>query len=318
MDLMSIFLNSAGRLRSGWRLLIFVFAYTAISSVIGAVLVVSLQISRVSDSAQTFIFYTVGFLTSFLCALIIGWLCGKFLEDLPFRALGFWFTKGWFKDLVLGLAIGTLSILLAAAISMIGGGLRFQINQTAEPSAIINTLGFSLLVFIIGAANEEAMFRGYALQTLSRAKLAWFGIFLTSVPFALLHARNPNVSVFGLINTALAGIWFGVAYLKTRTLWFPFALHMTWNWIQGAFLGIPVSGIKEIMPNPVLQAVDIGPTWLTGGHYGLEGGFACTAAMIVSIAAIWFLPFLKPTEEMLALTNEENPTGVESRGSSVE
>ena len=64
---------------------------------------------------------------------------------------------------------------------------------------------------------------------------------------------------------------FGAAYLKTRTLWFPFALHFAWNWVQGAFLGITVSGLKQLITAPLFRATDAGPVWLTGGEYGIEG-----------------------------------------------
>ena len=62
------------------------------------------------------------------------------------------------------------------------------------------------------------LFRGYPLQTLTRANLAWLGVLLTSVPFAAVHLRNPNVVPgFTFINTALAGLWLAVAYLRTRS-----------------------------------------------------------------------------------------------------
>jgi hypothetical protein len=44
---------------------------------------------------------------------VIGWLCGKYLEGLPFRALGAWFTGGWAVHLIAGIIIGTATIALA-------------------------------------------------------------------------------------------------------------------------------------------------------------------------------------------------------------
>lgn len=302
-----IFLNSVGRLRSGWRLAIFIGIFFLISAIFSMILFAATQAFQLDKTTSRFIDFTVGNFFSALFAILIGWGCNKLLEDLSFRALGCWFAKSWFKDLVLGLGVGIFTILFAAGISFLAGGLSFQFNQTSEKSAILSTLAISFLIFVLGSIAEEAIFRGYVLQTLTRAKLVWFGILLTSLPFGLIHFSNPNANVFSTANTVLAGIWFGLAYLKTRNLWFPFAIHFMWNWVQGAFLGIPVSGLKELTPNPILQAVDIGPTWLTGGHYGLEAGFACTVALIISILLIWFLPIFKPTDEMLALTNHENP-----------
>jgi hypothetical protein len=53
--------------------------------------------------------------------------------------------------------------------------------------------------------------------------------------------------------------------------------------------------------------VDSGPVWLTGGEYGIEGGISCTIALAATALLIWFAPILGPTEEMLALTDRENP-----------
>jgi hypothetical protein len=308
-----IFINSFGRLRSGWRLAIFVGIFLLVSTVFSFIWLGISRILGLNFVGISFISFTVGNFLTTLAAVLIGWGCGKVLEDLPFRALGIWFAKSWLKDLLLGLGMGAFSILLAAGIAFLPGGFSFQINQTAQISAILSTLGGSLIIFVFGAIAEETLFRGYILQTLTRAKLAWVGILLTSLPFATAHLGNPNVSYFSTANTVLAGIWFGAAYLKTRNLWFPFGLHLTWNWVQGAFLGIPVSGLKELTPNSILQAADSGPTWLTGGNYGIEGGFACTIALIISILLIWFLPVFRATDEMLALTDQENPLEVKSK-----
>jgi energy-coupling factor transporter transmembrane protein EcfT len=144
------------------------------------------------------------------------------------------------------------------------------------------------------------------LQTFARAKLAWLAIALTSLFFASAHLNNPNADYISILNTILAGIWFGVAYLKTRNLWFVFGLHLMWNWAQGAFLGLPVSGITELTTAPLFRVSELGIKQITGGDYGIEGGIAATIAIIVSTLIIWFLPFLKPTEEMLALTSKES------------
>ena len=63
-----------------------------------------------------------------------------------------------------------------------------------------------------------------------------------------------------------------------------------------------MSGIAEFSPDPVLRATDAGPAWLTGGSYGIEGGVACTFALIVSTALIYYLPNLKPGDAMQALS----------------
>lgn len=120
------------------------------------------------------LFTTLNSFLPFVLAVTLGWLCGKYLEDLPFRALGVWFTKNWLKDLSVGLVLGAATLIFAVLIAAAFGGLRFNFNQVNGSSAIFLTLGVSLGVFIIGAAFEEALFRGYILQTFARANLAWW------------------------------------------------------------------------------------------------------------------------------------------------
>jgi hypothetical protein len=134
------------------------------------------------------------------------------------------------------------------------------------------------------------------------------GVLLTSVPFAAVHLRNPNVAAgFTFVNTALAGVWLAAAYLRTRSLWFPLGVHWAWNWALGSLFGLPVSGITRIAPHPLLQGTDLGPAWLTGGSYGIEGGLACTITLVISTIFIWRTRLVSATEEMKRLTSQENP-----------
>ncbi len=305
-----LFFNSVGRLRSGWRFIIAAFTILFFLLVSQGILFFFIQILT-RDEKASLLFTPFGLaLNAFFSTIIstiLGCFFGKVFEDLPLKTLGWVFNRTFAKDFIIGIIFGAISIAFAVLLALPTGGISLIKNQTSDLNSIIFTVISSFGVFFIAAASEEVMFRGYILQTMIRAKLAWLGILLTSIPFALVHLGNPDANLFSTLNTALAGIWFGVAYLKTRSLWFPFGLHLAWNWFQGAVFGINVSGISQIAPNPIFRAVDQGPTWLTGGHYGVEAGAVCTVALIISTLLIWFLPILKPTEDMLALTSQENP-----------
>ena len=311
MDLKQVFINSAGRLRSGWRLLIFVLILAILSLFFGAVTkkVFELAVQFVPRSGvarylENFVFRLI-FL---IVALLAGFICTRFLEGLPWRALGLWFHEKWARDFLLGSLIGIVSLALATAIATAGGGLSFTISGRAALVQVVQTLVFSALLFIVAALAEEALFRGYPLQTLTRANLAWLAVFLTSVPFAAIHLRNPNVAAgFTFFNTALAGVWLAVAYLRTRSLWFPLGVHWAWNWALGSLFGLPVSGISDLAPHPLLRGTDLGPAWLTGGGYGIEGGLACTITLIVSTFFILRTRLVGATPEMKTLTSQENP-----------
>lgn len=288
-------------------MLIFVLAFAAalfiVTTVLRAVYLAVLLIVP-ERSYGAFVANVIYRFSLLAAALGAGYFCVRLLEGLPWCSLGLAFHRGWFRDLVIGSAIGFASLVVAVAIAF--KGLSFSFTEAGLALTIRSLIGSAVLLFVAALA-EEAMFRGYALQTLARAKLAWLGILLTSVPFGLAHQENPNVvPVFTFANTALAGIWLGVAYLRTRSLWLPWGLHWGWNWALGAFFGLPVSGL-HLVSHPLLNANDSGPNWLTGGDYGIEGGIACTISLILFTIFIWRTSLVSATPELSRMTSEENP-----------
>jgi membrane protease YdiL (CAAX protease family) len=310
MNLRQVFFNRVGRLRSGWRVLIFIGVYWLLIVALSATARLGFAVAHrtlghgLGDYAENVVFR----LLLLLPALAAGYFCVRLLEGLPWRALGLSAHTGWLRDLLIGSAIGIASLTVAAAIATAGGGLTFTFPERGALLQVGQTLIFSAMLFVLAGLAEEALFRGYPLQTLVRAKFAWLAVLLTSVPFAAVHLRNPNVAAgFTFINTSLAGVWLAVAYLRTRSLWFPLGVHWAWNWALGSIYGLPVSGITDLAPHPLLHGIDLGPAWLTGGSYGIEGGLACTITLIVSTLFIWRTRLVAATPEMQMLTSQENP-----------
>lgn len=310
MDPYSIIFNKFGRLRSGWRLAIYVLAFIALWILLETFVRLLYIAGRTFIPSYSYASYFANIAYRFVvlaAGLGAGYFCVRLLENLPWRSLGLTLHRRWVRDLIVGTAIGVAAVAFAVAIATAAGGLRFTfIGNDMLFAAGRSFLTAGVLLFVAALA-EEAAFRGYPLQTLTRAGLMWLGVILTSVPFGFVHLWNPNV-VPGITfaNTVIAGLWFGVAYLKTRSLWLPLGLHWGWNWALGSVFGIPISGVR-FFSNPILRGDDIGPAWLTGGNYGIEGGVAGTAALIAVTLLIWRTRLFSPTPELLKLTSEENP-----------
>jgi hypothetical protein len=305
-----IFLNDVGRLRSGWRSVIYVLLFGILISLLETA--TYLLAKAIGPSAENFLAsnwgHVVQALILFVSGLLAGWGCGAALEGLPLRALGWATHPGWLRDWLVGSLVGALSLLVATAFATAVGGFRFTFNAQGMLAAVGQTLLVSCLVFIVAAAAEEMVFRGYPLQTMTRARLAWVGLAIPSIFFSWVHLSNPNVVPgFTFVNTLLAGIWLAAAYLRTRSLWFPLGIHWSWNWMMGAVLGLPVSGIENLTPAPLMRATDAGPAWLTGGAYGIEGGAACTLTLLLATIFVWRTRLVSATNEMIQLTNRENP-----------
>jgi membrane protease YdiL (CAAX protease family) len=306
------FFNRAGRLRSGWRLAVYIVALFALS--IALLLVTEFALALVlSKDAFDWLYGESGWAfvlqatITFGLAALVAWGCGHVLEDLPWRALGWTRHRGWLRDAFVGLIVGGLAVCVAALVGEVAGGYRIVYGA---PNAydFARTLASSGFIFLLSAAGEEMTFRGYPLQTLMRSWPILPALVFSSITFGLVHLQNPNVVPgFTLVNTALAGAWLAVAYWRTRSLWFPFGLHFGWNWVQGALLGSPVSGITRITPHPLMSFNDAGPAWIGGGAYGIEGGAACTLAIVLAMLFIWRTRLLHASPELRHYTDGENP-----------
>lgn len=292
MDLSSIFFGTDGRLPSGLRFLVFVALFLIAAAILLA------PISQFLGSEASIESILISEFAIFISALLVGWLCNKFLDKLPFSALGASFARGWISHFAIGLLVGAVTLCVAVLIAFVFGGLSFT-PDPVDWDSIGRTLFLSFIVFFVAAAAEEALARGYAMQTFFHSNLTIFGILLTSFLFAYGHYRNPNSTWLAIANTFLGGIWFGVAFWKTGSLWFPFGIHLMWNWMQGAFFGIEVSGLTDVTSAPLLKEIDRGPAWLTGEAYGIEAGVAATLALVLSTAVIYFFPFKTPSRSLL-------------------
>ena len=307
-----IFYNKSQRLRSGWRLSVFIVALLVLS--IALILLLQFTLASIlskatfnwlyGESDWAFIIQST---ITFSLAAFVAWGCGQILEDLPWRALGWTRHQGWMRDALMGLIIGGAAVFVAALIGVVAGG--YQITYGAPDAYdLASTLVSSGFIFLLGAAGEEMTFRGYPLQTLMRSWPIAPALVFSSITFGLAHMGNPNVvPVFTLVNTTLAGAWLAVAYWRTRSLWFPLGLHFGWNWAQGSLLGSPVSGITSITPHTLLRFQDNGPAWIGGGAYGIEGGAACTLAIALGTLFVWRTRVLHATPELRHFTDGENP-----------
>jgi len=183
------------------------------------------------------------------------------------------------RGATLGFAEGALLAAVAAAVSW-GGGTRWAAAGVPTAAASIGALW--LLGFFLGAALfEELAFRGYPLRRAldawpAGASLAGFGAI-----FAAMHLGNPGVGIFGLGNIALAGVWLGLAFWRTKSLPVVVGLHLGWNWAAAVAFGFGVSGIA--FDGGLVRVVEGGSPLITGGAFGPEGGAAGTAALALGL-----------------------------------
>lgn len=204
------------------------------------------------------------------------WFDGPELLDLGLRL-----RPGWVVDSLVGLTLGPamfgtiLLVLLAAGwASMTAGSITTGQLLTA------------FITYVLVAIAEEVFARGWILQVLEQGRGRRWAVIGSAAIFSLLHAFNPGFTVTALVGLFLAGLLFAQAYLVTRQLWLPIALHLSWNFAEGPLFGFPVSGLAS---HGLATVTPTGPELVTGGAFGPEAGLVVVVGMGLAAGVIWLL-----------------------------
>lgn len=294
---MSFLRSSGGRLRTVWR--IGLFLLIAVSGF------VVLQIASVLVAGEEgFSLVLLGSVSTVAALLLASWLLMERVEGRPMAALGLPLDELTASECLRGFGFGVLLMGTVVAILAASGFVRWipDPDGPLAPGPLAASLGGLTLFYLVAGFAEELLLRGYPLQALAEKAGGAVAITATAVVFAALHAFNPGIrpessgfggtQVLALVNIGLAGGVLGLAYWRTFSLWFATGVHAGWNWLMGFAADLPVSGIEPGVPGyaffdtPGWDAAVSGPALWTGGAVGPEGGLAVT---VVSLAALAWL-----------------------------
>ena len=204
----------------------------------------------------------------------------KFIDRRVLASLGYGLRGDFIRDLFLGLFGGIALMAMIFFTIMALGGLEISSIQAPDPSFLTLTITFLLV-----AIGEESLVRGYVLSNFMDSTNKYVAVLVTSALFAAMHLMNPNVSIIGVVNVALAGIMLGTYYIHRRNLWLPIGLHLTWNLFEGSVFGSAVSG--ETMPGTTIFAfTKTGPDLITGGGFGFEASIITTLVMVIGTVVL--------------------------------
>ena len=213
-------------------------------------------------------------------ALVTTWLMSVRIDGRRLSRLGLGGGVGAVRELVLGalagVAIVGVPVLVLAALGWVSW------TASAESSAWVG-VGLSGLL-LAAAFTEELLFRGYPFRVLEARFGPVAALVATSAAFGLAHGANPGIGPLAFMNLGLAGILLGVAYWRTRSLWFVGGVHFGWNWLMAAS-GLSVSGLDVSISG--LDAALSGPSLWTGGAFGPEGGLLVTFVTVLGTAWLW-------------------------------
>ena len=296
MSLLPLFVDGRYEVRSGWKF----GAYAAIFIVVLLFLNIAVQglLVVVAPSILLLPRTDVRFLGLNALVLLIpsaiSLLVMARIDKVRASAFGLSLHQGWFRDILTGIGFAGGLLLFTLAGSFLFGNARVESSGSVS---VLPTIGATFVVLAVAALSEELVFRGYPFQVFLKSLGPWGAMLLISLIFGLLHAPNPGATLLSILNTILAGIFLCRAYLKTRSLWLPYGIHVGWNAGLALVLGYPVSGIDT--PS-ILKTSISGPDWILGGGYGPEGGVLGTVIFLAATIVIGRLPIGRVSPEMRA------------------
>jgi membrane protease YdiL (CAAX protease family) len=178
-----------------------------------------------------------------------------------------------------GAAIGSAAFVAVMALIWVFGGV--QAMSWGSVGGFLVSLG----AFASVAVNEELLFRGVVFRVLEERVGTWLALVVSSLLFGLIHLVNGGATLEGTLAIALqGGVMMASAYIATRSLWVPIALHFAWDFMESGVFSVADSGTAS---DGLLHTTLSGPTVLTGGAFGPEAGLV--ALVVCAVPTVLFL-----------------------------
>jgi hypothetical protein len=283
----TIFLQPSGRLRSGWRLALFI-VLLVVSAAAMVLVLRALGLRRPQDvpgpSAPLLRLPAMTALVAVMLAVSAVFL--RVTEGRTLSTLGLALRRSAIPGALLGLLVGAVPVALAVGIFGLLGVAT--VHPGTPPQGLVAPPSLaSFGVTSLGSAMEELLWRGCVFQLLIEGGGRWVGALGSAVPWALLHADNPGANAAGILYLALSGILMAWAVIRTGSLWFTIAYHIAWNVTAAHLFGLTTSGFD--LGASLLRTTLTGPAWLTGGAFGFEASFITETLDLLGLSSALLL-----------------------------
>jgi len=198
------------------------------------------------------------------------------------RAISELSLKGIGRQVITGIALGAVLQSLTILVIYLAGGFRVI---TINPILFVIP---SLVGAFAVAVFEEVIVRGIVFRLIEKRWGSYVALLVSALIFGVLHLANPNSSVIAALGLAIqAGLLLASAYIYSRSLWFPIAIHFAWNFTETGIFGANVSG--NAVSRTLLTTKIDGPEWITGGSFGPEGSIQATLFCLVATVCLLLL-----------------------------
>jgi membrane protease YdiL (CAAX protease family) len=203
-------------------------------------------------------------------------------QQHPIREQGLPRREGWPAEAGLGLAVGWAMAVACVIPMVVSGGIAIVLNL--GPSAW-GWLLADIAFFALAALAEEVAFRGYGFQRFEQS-LGQLGAALGYAAFyAIVQALLPGTNHASVAVSIVLSLVLSIAYLRTRALWLSWGINFAWKASRALVFGLAISGVSS--HSPVVEGNPMGPFWLTGGGFGLDGSWVAFAVLLAALPVVY-------------------------------
>ena len=205
-----------------------------------------------------------------------------FYKKIENRELNEIAAKGIVKNLLLGTLIGVLLQSLTVLVIYLNNGFHLVAVNPVSFIIIPLTVAFTVAIF------EEILIRGIIFRIVEEKLGSYISLILSAIIFGALHLMNPESSFISAACVAVeGGLLLGAAYIYSRNLWLPIAIHFAWNFMQSGIFGAITSGNEQT--NSLLTTQLTGSKLITGGAFGPEGTIQATLICLIATMVFMYL-----------------------------
>jgi membrane protease YdiL (CAAX protease family) len=198
-------------------------------------------------------------------------------QGLPRRA-------GWQGEAGLGLALGWALAVACVLPLVVGGGIAIVL--LLGPSAW-GWLLADAAFFALAALAEEVAFRGYGFQRFADSVGSLGAVLGYAAFYAIVQALVPGSSHSSIAVSIVLSLVLSMAYLRSRALWVSWGINFGWRASRALIFGLAISGVSS--HSPVVEGNPMGPFWLTGGGFGLDGTWITFLVLLAALPVVYRL-----------------------------
>ena len=305
-----IIFNSNNNIRPIWRIILFLLVTFLIN--------IPLQLGLQKVLNQSFFRGYISGSIYLISVILSLYIQIKFIDKSSFKKYGLKINKAWIHEFFIGFLIAFLLLTLFFITMYLTGELEVVSCFITKSSDYSFIEGFISEAFglVVGTTVEEIFFRAFLFYVMYEAlrkvkkdstKRAFLSLIVTSLLFGIAHFDNESATILSTINLGLYGMMVCIPFLITGRLGMSIGFHFSWNLVQGAFYGFPISGN---IAKATVMSIEFPNNLITGGAFGPEGSMLFVLLCVIGVMLILYWKKLKNYNNFVNPYIIENDTNI--------